>query len=75
MQEIFLFFKQTWHGRIKSNRTILSDTILMGIFPVGYEFHPFNIEKKTFKKLPNELRRLVGTDQSLHPTKMAILKL
>ena len=41
----------------------------MGIFPVGYEFHPFNIEKKTFKKLPNELRRLIRTDQRLHPTK------
>ena len=47
----------------------------MGIFPVGYEFHPFNIEKKTFKKLPNELRRLIKLIKVYILLKMAILKL
>ena len=44
--DVFLFFKQTWHGRIKSDKAISSDSIIMGIYPVGYEFKPFNIEKK-----------------------------
>ena len=72
--DVFLFFKQTWHGRIKSDKAILSDSIIMGIYPVGYEFKPFNIEKKTFEKLPIELKRLIRTDESLYPTKDGFFK-
>ena len=70
--DVFLFFKQTWHGRIKSNRTILSDTRAFFQLAMVSSFH---IEKKTFKKLPNELRRLIRTDQRLHPTKNGYFKL
>jgi putative 2OG-Fe(II) oxygenase len=61
--DVFFFFKKTWHGRIQSTRPAYSDCLLFGLFPAGYRFKPFHIPLSDLQRLPDELKRLLRTDE------------
>ncbi len=63
--DIFLFFKKTWHGRLPSRAPQPSDALLMGLFPVGYQFLPFRPEAATLQALGPELQRLLDPARQL----------
>lgn len=67
--DVFLFFKKTWHGRIKSNKIVKSDSIIMGLYPVGYEYIPFDFVNAKIKNVPSSLLRMIRNDVGLKKTK------
>ena len=66
--DVFLFFKKTWHGRIKSNKIVKSDSIIMGLYPVGYEYQPFDFINAKIKNVPTILSRMIRNDVDLIKT-------
>ena len=65
--DLFLFFKHTWHGRVKGTTNKNSDCLLMGLFGSGYKFKPFQLSSKKAKIIPEELSNLVCSDHGLKP--------
>lgn len=63
--DVFFFFKKTWHGRVQSAKAESSDCLIFGLFPTGYRYKPFDIPPENMRELPNELRRLLRTDEGL----------
>jgi putative 2OG-Fe(II) oxygenase len=63
--DVFFFFKKTWHGRVQSSKAVSSDCLIFGLFPSGYRFKPFEIPLESMQRLPNELKRLLRTDEGL----------
>ena len=61
--DVFFFFKKTWHGRVKSRKLKSSDSLLFSFFPTGYRFKPFHIPLSNFQSMPDELKRLLRTDE------------
>lgn len=63
--DVYFFFKKTWHGRIKSIKNVSSDSLIFGLYPSGYRFKPFDIPMAYMNELPDELKRLLRTDEGL----------
>ena len=63
--DLFLFFKHTWHGRIKGKSNQISDCILMGIFGSRYKYKPFKISSKMVRNVPKKLSELIRSDLGL----------
>lgn len=66
--DIFLFFKKTWHGRLAGVNPSQSDAVLLALFPVGYEFVPFDTPPDVLGRLGPELARLLDPHRQLLPT-------
>lgn len=60
--ESFFFFKKTWHGRVENSKETEGIAIMIGLFPVGYEFRPFNCPKEVLAKLGPTLQGLLDPD-------------
>jgi putative 2OG-Fe(II) oxygenase len=67
--DIFLFFKKTWHGRVAGVNPSQSDALLLALFPVGYEFVPFDTPPEVLGRLGPELARLLDPHRQLRPTR------
>ena len=60
--DVFLFFKKTLHGRIAHNNNKSGLAIMMGIFPIGYTFTPYEVPNNILEKVGTETRRLMSHD-------------
>lgn len=62
--DVFIFFKKTWHGRIKRKKNgSQSSALIFGLFPSGYNFTKFNIQPETLKLLPETLKSHLSSNQ------------
>jgi ectoine hydroxylase-related dioxygenase (phytanoyl-CoA dioxygenase family) len=65
--DIFLFFKKTWHGRLAGVSPTPSDALILAVFPVGYEYVPFQPDGAVLQTLGPELARLLDPERQLQP--------
>jgi putative 2OG-Fe(II) oxygenase len=62
--DAFIFFKKTWHGRVKKGKgSPPSSALIFGLFPTGYNFTKFNIQAETLNSLPETLRLHLSSEQ------------
>jgi len=67
--EIFVFFKKTWHGRIAGLSPTPSDALLLAVFPVGYEYLPFQPDQDLLRTMGTETARLLDPARQLRPSR------
>lgn len=60
MGDVFLFFKKTLHGRIAHSKNKSGLAIMMGLFPIGYTFTPYQVPQNILEKVGSETRRLMS---------------
>jgi putative 2OG-Fe(II) oxygenase len=52
--DVYIFFKKTWHGRIKKNKAFPPTTALIfSLFPSSYDFQRFNIPENILTPIPS----------------------
>ncbi len=55
--DVYVFFKKTWHGRVKKNKaTLPTSALIFGLFPSAYDFRRFNIPKDILECIPSFTR-------------------
>ena len=70
--DVFLFAKKGWHGRLPNDSGKKGLALMIGFFPAGYSFKPWNVPEEIHQGLGPTLKRLtdtkVGYDFSLSQT-------
>lgn len=50
--DVFLFFKNTWHGRLACNIPVPKDAMLMSFIASGYDYSCFDVPEELLSRLP-----------------------
>ena len=67
--DVYVYFKDTWHGRTKSYSSNDSDAIMMSLYPVGYSFTPFIVPPQTMQNLPPKISRMLSIQSNIKNSK------